>query len=244
MKYARGQKWQSRALKRAAGSRVYDFAKATRVAWPLRRDDYSQHGEEKALGALLPESVGTYLDIGSGNPVHLSNTYFLYRRSWSGVLVDPLWANVALSRLLRPRDRIFQALISDVSDERDFYEMDPSFYSTTDKAVVDRLESSGVVRQRTSRIRAIPVRDLPFEVTPGEPSLMSIDVEGHEWQVLQSVDWKRQSPRVIVIEIWSSGNRAVQDSPALAFLTAKGYEVVTSCGPDNVVLQHRDAPSG
>lgn len=241
MKYASGQGWRSRVFKRVAGSRAYDLAKAARVAWPIRRDDYSQHGEEGALAALLPESVGTYLDIGSGNPVHLSNTYFLYRRSWSGVIVDPLWANATLSRLLRPKDRVYQALVSDVSEERDFYEMDPSFYSTTDKTVVERLATSGVVLQRTARIRAVPVRDLPFEATPEGPSLMSIDVEGHEWPVLQSVDWRRQSPRVIVIEIWSSAQRELPERPVLEFLATKGYEVVTSCGPDNFILRHQDS---
>jgi hypothetical protein len=151
MNFAKGQSKGSRWTKRVLGRRLYDLAKATRVAYPMRRATYSQHGEDQVLADLLPQTSGVYLDIGAGNPIHLSNTYSFYRRGWSGVLVDPLWANSVLARMLRPRDVIVRGLASLKPQRLEFFELDPSFYSTTDREVAERLMTNGIALQRIPR---------------------------------------------------------------------------------------------
>lgn len=60
---------------------------------------------------------------------------------------------------------------------------------------------SGAVIERASRLECIPIRELIFRVTPLEPSVISLDVEGHELQVPESIDWATQSPRIVAIEM-------------------------------------------
>ena len=55
---------------------------------------YSQFGEDTILQKYLQEDKGFYLDIGSGDPVRGSNTFFLYKKGWSGILIDPLTRNM------------------------------------------------------------------------------------------------------------------------------------------------------
>lgn len=143
MDFAGGQGWYSRAFKRTLGRRAYDIAKATKVALPLRRTTYSQSGEDLLVAKLFTGCAGKYLDIGAGNPIHLSNTYALYRQGWSGILIDPLSANRTLSRVFRPRDTFIQALASNSDDPLTFFEMDPSFYSTTDEGEARSLVAAG-----------------------------------------------------------------------------------------------------
>lgn len=93
------------------GSRGYELSKSARLAWPLARHSYSQHGEDLAIADLVNnDGPGKHLDIGSDDPVHLSNTYGLNRTGWSGALVDPLWANATLSKVLEPRDEFVRAV--------------------------------------------------------------------------------------------------------------------------------------
>lgn len=240
MQYARGQGWRSRAFKRIAGAKAYEVVKAGRLVMPLRRESYSQNGEDTTLLKLLTGAVGTYLDIGSGNPVHLSNTYGLYRRGWSGVLVDPLWANGVLTRLLRPRDSFIRGLVSSSGGRIPFFELDPSFYSTTDLQVAEGATKSGAVVERETLLTAFRASDLPFRASPDQPSVLSIDVEGHELPVLKSLDWSRQSPQLIVVEMWGRDSRDATNHEVSELLSGRGYSVLAHCGPDNTVFGHAD----
>lgn len=52
---------------------------------------FSQTGEDLLIAKFFPESdTGFYLDVGSGNPVIGSNTYFFYRQGWRGILIDQI----------------------------------------------------------------------------------------------------------------------------------------------------------
>jgi len=238
MQFAEGQRPMSKLAKLLLGSSGYSVAKAARLALPLRREQFSQNGEDVALRRLLPQPRGVYLDVGSGNPVHLSNTYLFYRAGWRGVVVDPLSTNHQLSRAIRPMDIRYRALVSRSAGDLEFFEMDPSVLSTTDPEIARSCELAGAVTLRRGRIPAVPISDLPFHATPDIPSFMSIDVEGHELEVLKSINWERQSPRFIVIELWSDPQRAKVKSQILDLLEATGYSTVTYCGPDNVIFGH------
>jgi hypothetical protein len=125
--HPRGQKHLPRFIRRVAGAQAYAFLKGVKVALPLRRVSYSQWENDSTFLNFLPEKSGTYLDIGASNPVHLSNTYSLYRRGWFGVCVDPILTNAMLAGVIRRRDTWVQGLVSDSSAPLNFYEIDPSF---------------------------------------------------------------------------------------------------------------------
>jgi len=72
---------------------------------------YSQTGEDTLCKKYLPESFGNYIDVGCGQPIHGSNTYFLYRSGWEGVAIDPILNNKRLFKYLRPRDTFKRILI-------------------------------------------------------------------------------------------------------------------------------------
>ena len=101
----------------------------------IRPKWYSQTGEDRLIAKYLPEGTGKYLDIGAGLPIRGSNTYFLYKRGWSGVVLDPISLNIKLSRTFRPRDIRFQTCVGISETEIFFYEFIPYGYSTIEESV-------------------------------------------------------------------------------------------------------------
>ncbi len=108
-------------------------AKSLRKIRPL--DSYGQFGEDAMLQALLPAKAGFYIDIGSGHPILGSNTYALYQLGGRGILVDPVSANVDLSRRVRPGDKSIHAAIGlSNSESINFIEFETYQYSTTSES--------------------------------------------------------------------------------------------------------------
>lgn len=238
MDFARNQSQRSRTAKRLLGVRGYELAKATRLCFPLRRSSYSQSGEDLALAKYLPEKQGRYLDIGSSNPIDFSNTFAFYRRGWQGMLIDPLTVNRLLTRLSRPRDHMVQALVSSSTGQIEFFEMDPSYLSTADAEVAAHCVANGAVIHRQTPLNAIPVADLAFTAQPLMPTFASIDVEGHELEVLSSFNWHTQRPRVVLLEQWSSESRQALNDQCAALLGTQGYRLDAFCGSHNQIWVH------
>jgi hypothetical protein len=49
---------------------------------------YSQAHQDMFVLAMLPNSTGTYLDIGANDPKAINNTYLLELNGWTGLSVD------------------------------------------------------------------------------------------------------------------------------------------------------------
>ena len=194
-----------------------------------RRDSarsYSQFGEDKVLRSLLNEPFGNYLDIGAGHPKRNSNSYYFYKRGWRGVLVEPIASNVELCQRTRPRDTIKKCLVgttllaNDSNDKCHFWEFEPSELSTASPDRAQSLIDSGVALKSMYTCSVVPISELLPPVSPDDPYFVSIDVEGLDVQILQSIDWRRSSPRVVCVEDadWAS-NR----SPISQLMTDRGY---------------------
>ena len=51
---------------------------------------YSLEGQDRIILSILRKvKKGFYIDIGSNDPVVNNDTYLLYKKGWSGVLVEP-----------------------------------------------------------------------------------------------------------------------------------------------------------
>jgi hypothetical protein len=67
---------------------------------------FSQHGEEEIISKYLSADKGVYVDIGSGKPKEISNTYALYKIGWRGVLVEPFIRYHEAIQSKRPEDKL------------------------------------------------------------------------------------------------------------------------------------------
>jgi FkbM family methyltransferase len=190
--------------------------------WP--RKFYSQTGEDVILRTYLPEKVGDYIDVGAGRPISGSNTYFLYKRGWRGVCVDPLKSNTKLFKVLRPRDKVLEVLIGDKRGSVPFWEFEPYEYSTGDSDVAEKLKSrEGVRLLKYSSRESWLLSELAPAATPLSASCLSIDVEGLDLAVLSSNDWSKYTPRVVCVEEWDSTLNDFEQSEIHLYMTDRGY---------------------
>jgi FkbM family methyltransferase len=145
---------------------------------------------------LLPTT--TYVDVGAGDPVDGSVTYWLYTQGWRGVLVEPGTRGDRLAQV-RPEDLVLAAAVGRGSGEVVLYETSPDAGMSTMRA--DRLPDVLALGQ-TVREHRMPVLSLTevFERAPGPVSVLSVDVEGAEGEVLGSLDWEAHRPVVVVVE--------------------------------------------
>jgi hypothetical protein len=100
---------------------------------------FSQTNENLECAKYLPEMFGNYIDVGAGQPVYGSNTFFLYKRRWNGIAIDPIENNKRLFNILRRRDVFQKTLIGTQGKGVWFYEVVPYLYSTTSTDFVTNL---------------------------------------------------------------------------------------------------------
>lgn len=176
---------------------------------------FAQQGEDLVLKGVLEQldlTKPTYLDIGSYHPVVSNNTYLLYAVGGRGVLVEPNPFLAEMSRRVRPEDTMVEAgVTSGKRGEADYYVIQgrPQL-NTFSKAQADRYLAEGGKIEKTVKMPMIPIDELLAEhFGESPPDLLSIDVEGLDLSVLQSMDFARWRPPVICVETLVYGSKAL-----------------------------------
>ena len=198
---------------------------------------YSQFGEDAILEKYLKEDKGFYLDIGSGDPVRGSNTYFLYKKGWKGILIDPLTRNIFSSKVIRGKDKIIQGLVGATNKSYTFFEMYPYEYSTTnDEIVNDLINERRAKLVKKVQLHTYSVSDLRLYINLDQPSLLSVDCEGLDLEVLKTIDLKTMKFRVICAEDFDF-NPVSKSSAINHYLIENGYEIVDRAGPSSIYVK-------
>lgn len=200
---------------------------------------YAQNFEDVMIARLFPRDYrGFYIDVGAAHPVHLSVTKHFYDAGWQGVNVEPLPDFHQRLAAARPRDVNLQAVIGTAHGQRTFFEIaELPENSTSDEHVMALLKEQG----RTVRTHEIEVLSLEHvcERYAGERVIdfMKIDVEGGELEVLQSADWQRFRPILLVIEAVVVNGREETWAGWEPVITGSGYEKVWFDGLNNFYLR-------
>lgn len=194
-----------------------------------RRIFHSQSifGEDYILKMYLPESYGSYVDVGAGLPFKGSNTAFLYKQGWSGITIDPLESNISKHKYKRPRDtQLLAAVLSELSTEPlEFYEYYAHEFSTNSLERVQVLKEKGILPRKSYIVEVLELSTILPVVDPLEPFLLDLDIEGNEFGILEGLNWASFRPRVICVEEWRSP--IYEKSPVRLLLESQGYLLVS-----------------
>ena len=163
---------------------------------------YSQNAEDVVLWrALRGVDHGRYIDVGANDPCHDSVSMAFYQRGWTGITVEPDPHFAALQREHRPGDIVIEAAITEADG------------GTVILHVVDDTGLSTLEDER-ARLHALsrPTHDVDVLTRRIDSVLqdagwagedihfMSVDTEGSERIVLESVDLTTWRPWVLVVE--------------------------------------------
>lgn len=193
---------------------------------------HSQDCEDLIVDKLFPnKKSGFYIDIGAHHPYRFSNTYKFYKRGWRDINIDASPNLMPIFHKHRPRDINCCYLVSNQSQELDFYIFDDEALNTIDKNIAERLlyrDPKGYKLKETLKIKSKPLVQILDEQLPIGTTIdfISIDCEWHDLEVLQSNNWDKYRPQVIIIEIHDD-ILLIQENEIFKFLNRIGYKLLT-----------------
>jgi FkbM family methyltransferase len=163
---------------------------------------YGQNFEDVVLNRMFPDDYrGFYIDVGAYDPVSTSVTRHFYERGWRGINVEPSVAGHQRLDEQRPRDLNLNVALSNTTGRMMFFEAAENSrqLSTVSGERAQRAREAGHILQERW-IEVTTLAEICAEHVTGEIDFLSVDVEGHELEVLQGGDWDRWRPRVVVVE--------------------------------------------
>jgi FkbM family methyltransferase len=195
-------------------------------------DSYAQCGEDLIMSWLLTKTPlelkkPSYLDIGTHDPILSNNTYTFYVEGGRGVLIEPNPALADRIKSERPEDKLLSVGVGiDDTPELDYYMFNDSQLNTFSKEDKDRvLKVDRVKLEKTIKVPLITINRVIAEHMGGKaPDALSIDIEGWDLKVLQTLDFAKYRPKVICTETIIT-TTFDHDPEIPKFLESKGYEL-------------------
>lgn len=202
---------------------------------------YSQYGQDKFVNEVLFPYLqkGFFVDIGAHDGILLSNTYFFEKQKlWNGICFEP--NPVIYEALKKNRTCIIKnACVGDANREVVFCKVNGP--SNMLSGIFEHYNEKHLQRIRAEiakfggsyeliEVDMLRLSDL-LEVNQ-EIHYLSIDTEGNELSILQSIDFKKNKFISITVE------NNYRDPSIHNFLKSRGFTLLTRIKMDEVYI-HR-----
>ncbi|CAM8366833.1 Methyltransferase FkbM [Candidatus Methylopumilus universalis] len=190
---------------------------------------YSQEGEDMILRRIFEKTPkGFYVDVGAHHPKRFSNTYFFYKRGWTGINIGAMPGSMKLFQQHRNRDINLEIPIASKDQTLTFFSFnEPALNSFSRELSKERDGQNGCfikdeILLQTQKLSSVLDNFLPNGT---KIDFLSIDVEGFDLDILYSNNWAKYKPRVILIEILGSSLAEIKYNEIAVFLKAKRYSL-------------------
>ena len=200
----------------------------------VKRHSKSQDGEDRYLVDTYFKGLcgGTYLELGALDGVRFSNSHlFEFGFGWSGVLIEPNPKSFKALQTNRPKNRLHNVAVCDVSREVHFMRGDEGavtgifeFMAPSFRAEWFKGSASSRLEDVSDKIRCEPLRRVLGKDGLREKKhidFLSLDVEGAEFEVLKTIDFTAQQFGVIFYE--ADPHNVVKNEIVKSYLEARGY---------------------
>lgn len=211
---------------------------------------------DRKLERYLPEHGGFFVEAGAFDGFIASNTYYLERfKAWTGVLVEPIPLLCSHCVRERPHSKVFNCALVAPEFESDQLTMLYGGCTSVVKGgwqhVLTADGPGESQREWSARGCRYEGRD-PDEITVPALTLtavleqadapridfLSLDVEGHEAQVLRGLDLGRYAPRFVLLEVLESLGPARAELEAILGPT---YREIARLSSSDVLFSHEDS---
>lgn len=136
----------------------------------------------------LPEK-GIFIDVGADQPILGSNTYHFEKNGWTGLCID---ADPRVIDKLKT-ERTSTIIHSAVSNYDGMIEFELN--SLAGISAISAQKNSNSIQIECKTLNTILHQNNINEI-----DLLDIDVEGHEIEVCEGLDWNKYKPKIIIIE--------------------------------------------
>lgn len=199
----------------------------------LTSNFYSQGGEDAILYGIFYKKIkkgekGFFVDVGAYHPILYSNSYFFYRLGWKGINIDACPGSMKAFNKKRPRDINLEIGIDKVAGDSTFYILENKSTMNTFSEAHLKYYNRGKLVKRKVTVETNTLQQVLDKHSRNfkEIDFLNVDVEGMDQRVLESNNWQRYKPKVIVVEIRCKDLDDVKEQVTSLYLTDLGYKIV------------------
>ncbi len=186
----------------------------------------------------------TYLEVGTNNPIDINNTYLFYVGGSRGVCIEPNPTLIPKIKKRRPEDICLNIGISGNNEtkELDFYIFDNS---DSEKGLSTFSQQEAEHVHNTTHIKIAEVKKVPVTTMENifsqyfpekAPDLISIDVEGLDLEILQSINFTAHRPVAVCVETvnFTQSHIKIKNRDIINYMESQGYFVYADTGINSI----------
>ncbi len=185
---------------------------------------FSQFGEDALiLEFFAGKTDGFFVEVGANDPENLSQTLFLERAGWHGILVEPQSQCCEKLRVARPQSQVFQVACG-APEQRGKAML--HLNDTGSKLAAGKLNDSAA--DGFEAVQVMTLDDVLQKSGNPKVDFLSIDVEGLELEVLRGFSLEQHRPRLMLVEDNLPNRLTVHHH-----IKKRGYQLVKRTGCNN-----------
>ncbi len=188
----------------------------------LSKKSYSMEGEDLQILRLTKDiKNGFFVDAGCYHPIHLNNTYLLYKKNWRGINIDLSEFTIDLFNFLRPEDININTAIDENDGEVIFYHQKEISQLNTIKKQEAEKRMQGAIKEKKIYSKKLTSILNSTKYSNRKIDFLNVDLEGADLEALKSLDFKIYRPKIICVEIIDQN---LVESEVYKFLNDLDYE--------------------
>lgn len=169
---------------------------------------YSQSGEDLIIDFFFTArkiDKPSYIDIGAYHPYKISNTALFYEKGSRGIIIEPNPDGFEKFTKYRPEDTNLNIGIGNEESVLAYYSMNSPTLNTFSEEEAKRYEEKGSAR--IEKVIDVQVKTLTYVLEQYNksvfPDFLSLDVEGWDYQILESLKQFQTTPKLVCVETYS-----------------------------------------
>ena len=178
------------------------------------KKSYSQFGEDTVVNDYFRDFIGKYVDIGCYHPIKYSNTALLHKKGWQGVNIDLSSVSIDLFNSCRKNDENILACLSNKNEEVELF-------IDSELSALNSMYSDNKIKFKIQDVKRIKFKTKTFpQIIKDNFDFLNIDCEGNDLKILKTIDFKKFTPKLIVIEVSQNDKEEIY-----SYLNLNGYQI-------------------
>lgn len=174
---------------------------------------FALSGLDKRLYDLFKKENGVFIEAGAADGLSQSNTLLLERKyNWRGILIEPVPDNYRKCKKYRRNSSVVNCILCSFENDGNIKtiiegnllsfvdEPDSDEFYRDVKSQIGKISSDELYSGQRHEIVGRPLSDVIESEGFSEVDAFSLDVEGHEMEVLKGIDFEKHYIKTILVE--------------------------------------------
>ena len=200
----------------------------------------SQFNEDTYINSFFEKDYkGKFVDLGCFHPTRHNNTLQFYKKNWKGINVDLNPITIELFNFFRSKDININCALSDKKTYKKLYFVDDfSPLNTLDLNHLNFLKENFLLKKKDfkeKKIRTENVNNILKKYNFYKIDFLNIDLEGFEYEVIKSIDFKKYQINLICIEILDHNESSKNKSQMIKQILKKNhFKILKKIGVNSI----------